>query len=92
MSLALIISVLTFFCIFILFLVLSRTLNNILNYLVKMEYLLRKEIDLRKERKIIEQLLEEEQKPDTTKEASLDKGAKDEKEKTQGFPNKSNKT
>jgi hypothetical protein len=35
--------------IFILFLVLSRTLNALVNHLVKLQYLLQKEYDLKKE-------------------------------------------
>ena len=48
------------FGIFILFLVLSRTLNAIVNHLVKLQYLLQKEYDMKKELLEINQLLEEE--------------------------------
>ncbi len=48
------------FGIFILFLVLSKTLNNSINHLVKLHYLLQKEVDLKKERLVIARLLEEE--------------------------------
>jgi cell division protein FtsX len=53
------------FGIFVLFLVLSKTLNNIINQFVKLQYFLQKEYDLKKERLAIAQLLEEEQ--DATK-------------------------
>jgi hypothetical protein len=48
------------FGIFLLFLVLSRTLNAIVNHLVKLQYLLQKEYDMKKELLEINQLLEEE--------------------------------
>jgi hypothetical protein len=48
------------FGIFLLFLVLSRTLNAIVNHLVKLQYLLQKEFDMKKELLEINQLLEEE--------------------------------
>ena len=47
------------FGIFILFLVLSKTLNNVLNQFAKLQYLLQKEYDLKKERIAIARLLEE---------------------------------
>ena len=49
------------FGIFALFLVLSKTLNNIINQFVKLQYFLQKEYDLKKERLVIAQLLDEEQ-------------------------------
>lgn len=53
------------FCgIFVLFLVVSRTLNNILNNLVKLQYLLQKELDFKKEQLAINRLMEEEEKAD----------------------------
>jgi hypothetical protein len=48
-----------FFGIFILFLVLSKTLNNILNNLIKLQYLLQKELDLKKEQLAITNLMKE---------------------------------
>jgi hypothetical protein len=56
-----ILSGLVFFGIFVLFLVLSKTLNNILNNLIKLQYLLQKELDLKKEQLAITKLMEEEQ-------------------------------
>jgi hypothetical protein len=44
---------------FILFLVLSKTLNNIVNHLTKLEYFLQKELDLQKEMVVIKQMLKE---------------------------------
>jgi hypothetical protein len=44
---------------FVLFLVLSRTLNSIVNHLTKLEYLLQKELDLQKEMIIIKKMLKE---------------------------------
>jgi hypothetical protein len=57
---ALLIGISAFFGIFTLFLVLSKTLNNTINHIVKISYLLQKEFDLKKERLVIAQLLEEE--------------------------------
>jgi len=57
---ALVIGIAAFAGIFILFLVLSKTLNNTVNHLVKITYLLQKEFDLKKERVAIAQLLEDE--------------------------------
>jgi len=48
-----------FFGMFVLFLVLSKTLNNIINSLVKLQYLLQKELDLKKEQLAISSLIEE---------------------------------
>jgi|GEM_PF-1276448 hypothetical protein len=48
-----------FFGIFILFLVLSKTLNNIINQFTKLQYLLQKEYDLKKEQIAIAKLMEE---------------------------------
>jgi hypothetical protein len=44
---------------FILFLVLSKTLNNIVNHITKLEYFLQKELDLQKEMVVIKQMLKE---------------------------------
>lgn len=44
-----ILAVITLFVIFILFLVISRTINNMINLLIKIHYLLEKELELKKE-------------------------------------------
>jgi hypothetical protein len=49
-----------FFGIFILFLVLSKTLNNVINHLTKLHYLLQKELDIKSEQLEIAHLLKEE--------------------------------
>jgi hypothetical protein len=48
-----------FFAMFVLFLVVSKTLNNILNNLVKLQYLFQKELDLKKEQLAINRLIED---------------------------------
>ena len=60
MALLYVLAVLTFFAIFVLFLVLSKTLNNIMNNLIKLQYLLQKELDFKKEQLAINSILEEE--------------------------------
>lgn len=40
---------LTLTAVFIMFLVISRTLNNVINLLIKLQYLVRKDYDLKKE-------------------------------------------
>jgi predicted PurR-regulated permease PerM len=55
-----ILSVFVFFGVFVLFLVISKTLNNILNNLIKMQYLLQKDLDQKKEHFIINKLMDEE--------------------------------
>lgn len=50
----------TLIVIFILFLVISRTLNNMINLLVKLEYLLQKELDLKQEIMEVRLMMEEE--------------------------------
>jgi hypothetical protein len=62
------------FGIFILFLVLSKTLNNVLNQFAKLRYLLQKEYDLKKERIAISQLLEE--RKEKTVDADISDGEK----------------
>jgi hypothetical protein len=59
MILLYILAAFSFFGIFILFLVLSKTLNNIMNNLVKLQYLLQKELDFKKEQRAIKSLMEE---------------------------------
>jgi hypothetical protein len=64
----------SFFGIFILFLVLSKTLNNIMNNLVKLQYLLQKELDLKKEQLAIKKLMEEDKANAQTLEEPADNG------------------
>jgi len=47
------------FAIFVLFLVLSKTLNNIMNNLIKLQYLVQKELDYKKEQFAITKLMAE---------------------------------
>jgi hypothetical protein len=49
----------TFACLFILFLVISKTMNNMINQLTKLEYLIQKEFEFRKETAEIHEMLEE---------------------------------
>lgn len=55
-----IIAIFTLIAVFILFLVISRTLNNIVNLLVKIEYLIQREFDIRDEALKVKKLMEEE--------------------------------
>ena len=82
MTSALIISVLAFFGIFVLFLVLSKTLNNTVNQLVKLNYLLQKEYDLKKEQIVIEQLIAEQAKAAPVKETDEEEDDKEKNDKT----------
>lgn len=50
---------LTIFMLFIMFLVISKTSNNIINLLIKMEYLLQKEFDLKKEALEVRRIMDE---------------------------------
>jgi|GEM_PF-2199918 hypothetical protein len=69
---ALFIGIATFFGIFALFLVLGKSLNNTINHIVKITYLLQKEFDLKKERLVIAQMLEEEKnEPGQEEEAAI---------------------
>ena len=68
----LLISLGAFVGIFILFLVISRTLNSIVNLLTKMDYLVRKEYDYRKEAIEIQKLLIDEQRRDAQAKADAD--------------------
>jgi hypothetical protein len=64
------------FGIFVLFLVLSKTLNNVLNQFAKLQYLLQKEYDLKKERIAIAKLMvEQKDKPVEDGKSSEDNGA-----------------
>jgi sensor histidine kinase YesM len=49
----------TLFGVFVLFLVASRTLNNCINLLIKLEYLMQKEHDLKLEALEVRKLMEE---------------------------------
>ncbi len=55
----LIIASITLFLIFVFFLVISKTLNNIINVLIKNEYLLKKEHELKFEALEVRKLMEE---------------------------------
>ncbi|MCU0608975.1 MAG: hypothetical protein MUF22_04315 [Chitinispirillaceae bacterium] len=44
-----VLAVLTLVAVFIMFLVLSRTLNNLVNLLIKLEYVVQREHDIKKE-------------------------------------------
>ena len=50
----------TFILLFVMFLVIARTLNSIINLLVKLEYLVQKEYDLKKELLDVKRLIDEE--------------------------------
>jgi len=54
-----IISGMTLCGLFILFLVFSKTMNNIINHLSKLEYLFQKELEFKKEEKEIRRLMQE---------------------------------
>ena len=50
----------TFIVLFVMFLVVARTLNSIINMLIKLEYLVQKEYDLKKELMDVRRLMDEE--------------------------------
>ena len=50
----------TLLIVFIMFLVISRTLNNMINLLIKIEYSLQKEFDLKQEALEVRRMMEEE--------------------------------
>jgi len=54
-----ILSGITLFGLFVLFLVLSKTLNGIINQIVKIEYMLQKECEFNKEEKEIRRMIED---------------------------------
>ena len=54
-----ILSGITLFGLFILFLVLSKTLNGIINQILKIEYMLQKECEYKKEEKEIRRMIAE---------------------------------
>lgn len=54
-----ILSGITLFGLFILFLVLSKTLNGIINQILKIEYMLQKECEFKKEEKEIRRMIAE---------------------------------
>jgi hypothetical protein len=64
----------SFFALFVLFLVLSRTLNNIMNNLVKLQYLLQKELDYKTEQLAIQELMQEERMKAAEPEQAEDTG------------------
>ena len=57
--------------IFIMFLVVSRTLNNIINLLIKLEYLIQKEFDLKKETLEVQRLMEDQPGPSKSASSGL---------------------
>ena len=54
-----IISGVTLFGIFVLFLVVSKSMNSIINQLLKLEYMFQKELEFRKEEKEIKRMIQE---------------------------------
>ena len=58
----------TLFLIFIMFLVISRTLNNMINLLIKLEYSLQKEFDLKQEALEVRRIMDEEARENINKE------------------------
>jgi len=63
----------TLVLIFVMFLVISRTLNNMVNILVKLEYSLQKEFDLKQEALEVRRMMEEEYKKEQEKERELER-------------------
>jgi hypothetical protein len=59
----------TLTAVFIMFLVISRTLNNVVNLLIKLQYLVQKDLDLKKEIVEVRNLMAE----DAAAEKDLDK-------------------
>jgi hypothetical protein len=55
----LVLSCVTLFLLFILFLVIGRTMNSIINLLIKTEYLLQKEHELKKEALDVRRMMED---------------------------------
>jgi len=51
--------------VFIMFLVISKTLNNMINLLIKMEYSLQRELDLKEEALEVRRLMEEESRKES---------------------------
>lgn len=54
-----VISGVTLFGIFVLFLVVSKSMNSIINQLLKLEYMFQKEFEFRKEEKEIKRMIQE---------------------------------
>jgi hypothetical protein len=81
------------FGIFVLFLVLSKTLNNVLNQFAKLQYLLQKEYDLKKERIAIAKLMmEQKDKPVEDDKSSEDNGdGETDSQSSQAIKNANNK-
>lgn len=59
MSGFILLAAITLFLIFILFLVISRTMNNMINLLIKLEFLIQKEYDLKKEALEVRKIMDE---------------------------------
>ena len=53
------VSIFTFFVLAVMFIVMSRTVNSTINYLLKVEYLLSREFEIIDEQREIEKLMEE---------------------------------
>ncbi|MBN2037330.1 MAG: hypothetical protein JW768_11355 [Chitinispirillaceae bacterium] len=68
-----------FIAVFILFIVVARTLNNIINLLVKLEYLVQKEYDLKKELMEVHLLMEDEAAEQSLETSDGNKGAAESK-------------
>ena len=53
------VSIFTFFVLAVMFIVMTRTVNSTINYLLKVEYLLSREFEIIDEQREIEKLMEE---------------------------------
>lgn len=72
----------TFILLFVMFLVIARTLNSIINLLIKLEYLVQKEYDLKKELLDVKRLLDDEaREKEAEMQSEKKETAKSEKEK-----------
>lgn len=60
-----ILAAVTLSIVFIMFLVISKTLNNMINLLIKMEYSLQRELDLKEEALEVRRLMEEESRKES---------------------------
>lgn len=75
MAAHLILALFTLFVIFVLFLVISKTMNNMVNLIIKTQYLIEKEIELKSEALEVRLILVESnkyQKEDTTAQSKKD--------------------
>jgi len=68
MDLNLFIAIATFVCMFILFLVIARSLNHMVNQLTKLEYILRKDFEYKKEAQEIQRIIAEQREESKEKE------------------------